>query len=52
MEGESFLEEFIELKEGMVNMKDNYMNLISDREHLLMVDEMYHSALKKEEEES
>ena len=28
------------------------MNLISDREYLLMVLEMYHSALKKEEEKS
>ena len=28
------------------------MNLLSDREYLLMVAEMYHSALKKEEEKS
>ena len=28
------------------------MNLLSDRDHLLMMVEMYHSALKKEEEES
>ena len=36
----------------MENMKESYMNLISDREYLLMVAEMYHSALKKEEEKS
>ena len=29
MEGEAFMEECIELKEGMVNMKEIYMNLIS-----------------------
>ena len=28
------------------------MNLLSSRDHLLMMAEMYHSALKKEEEES
>ena len=28
------------------------MNLLSDRDHLLMMADMYHSALKKEEEES
>ena len=33
-------------------MKEIYMNLLSDREYLLMVAEMYHSALKKEEEKS
>ena len=52
MEGESFMGEYIELKEGMDKMKDNYMNLLSEKDHLLMMDEMYHSALKKEEEES
>ena len=38
------------MKEGMAKMKERYMNLLSDREYLLMVAEMYHSALKKEEE--
>ena len=52
MEGEAFLEECIALKEGMEKMQERYMNLISDREYLLMVVEMYHSALKKEEEKS
>ena len=33
-------------------MKENYMNLVYDIDHLLMMAEMYHSALKKEEEES
>ena len=51
MEGESFMGECIELKEGMENMKENYMKLLFDRDHLLMMAEMYHSALKKEEEE-
>ena len=52
MEGEYFLEECIALKEGISKMKERYMNLLSDREYLLMVAEMYHSALKKEEEKS
>ena len=52
MEGEAFMEECIALQEGMAKMKENYMNLLSDRDHLLMMVEMYHSALKKEEEES
>ena len=41
MEGEVFLEECIALKEGMAKMKERYMNLISNREHLLMVPEIY-----------
>ena len=52
MEGEAFIEECIALKEGMAKMKENYMNLLSDRYHLLMIVDMYHSALKKEEEET
>ena len=52
MEGESFMDECIALKEGMAKMKESYMNLLSDRDHLLMMAEMYNSALKKEEEES
>ena len=44
--------ECIALKEGMEKMKENYMNLLYNRYHLLMMTEMYHSALKKEEEES
>ena len=52
MEGESFLEECIALKEGMSKMKERYMNLISDREHLLMLAEIYHCAFKREIEES
>ena len=39
MEGESFLEECIALKEGMSKMKENYMNLLSDIDHLLMYEE-------------
>ena len=52
MEGEAFLEECIALKEGMVKINERYMNLLYDIYHLLMVDEMYHYAVKKEEEES
>ena len=52
LEGYSLLEAFIALKEGMIKMKESYVNLIYDREHILMVSEMYHNSLKKEEEES
>ena len=52
MEGESFLEECIALKEGMSKMKESYMNLIFDREHILMVAEMYHCAFERETKES
>ena len=52
MEGEAFMEECITLKEGIAKMKENYMNLLSDKDYLLMMAEMCHSALKKEEEES
>ena len=37
MEGEAFMEEFIELKEGMAKMKEIYLNLLSDKDHLLIV---------------
>ena len=52
MEGEAFLDECIALKEGMDNMKESCVNLVSDIYDIFMVAEMYHSALKKEEEES
>ena len=52
MEGEAFMEECIAQKEGMDKMKENYMNLLSDMYHLIMMYYMYHGALKKEEEES
>ena len=52
MEGEAFLEECIALKEVMGKMKESYLNLLSDRDNILMMAEMYHIALKKEEEES
>ena len=52
MEGEAFMGECIALKEGMAKMKENYVNLVLDRDHLLMKDDMYHSALNKEDEES
>ena len=52
MEGESFLEERIALKEGMAKMKEINMDLLSERDRLHMVKEMYHCAFKKETEES
>ena len=52
LEKEEFMEEFIALKEGMVKMKERYTNLQYDRYHLLMVDELYQCAFKKETEES
>ena len=51
LEGESFLVEFIALKEGMVKMKERYMKLLSDKDHLLMVAEMYHCAFERETKE-
>ena len=51
MEQESFLEECMEIKEVMDKTKEIYMNLLSDRDHLLIMAEMYHCAVKKEEEE-
>ena len=51
MEGETFLEEFIKLKEGMAKMKERYVKLLSDRDNVFMVADMYHNALNKEEEE-
>ena len=48
MEGESLLEECIALKEGLEEMKESYMNLLSDRDNLLMVTDMYHCSFKKE----
>ena len=35
MEGESFLEECIALKESMAKMKERYMNLLSERYNIL-----------------
>ena len=36
----------------MAKIKEGYMNLISDREHLLIVVEMYHCAFERETQES
>ena len=36
--------------EGISKMKESYVNLLSERDHLLIMAEMYHSALKEEEE--
>ena len=51
MEGEYFLEEYIEIKECMSKIKYIYVNLLSDRDHLLMVAEMSHCALERETQE-
>ena len=51
MEGEALMEECIALKEGMAKMKESYMNLLFDRYHILLMAEMYHCAVNKEEEE-
>ena len=51
MEGEAFLGKCIVLKEGIDKIKESYVNLLFGRDHLFMVDEMYHNELKKEEEE-
>ena len=51
MEGYAFLEECIALKEGMDKMKEIYMNLLSNKYHILLMAKMYHCEVKKEEEE-
>ena len=48
LEGEAFLEECIELKDGMAKMKESYVNLVSNKSHLLMVYEMYHCEFERE----
>jgi hypothetical protein len=49
--GEPPLVDFQALREAVVVMKSNYLHLLSDRDHLLMLGEMYHDALKGKEEE-
>ena len=51
MEGKSFLEDCVALKEIISKMKQRYMKLLSDRDHLLVVAKIYHCAFKKEEED-
>jgi hypothetical protein len=50
-EGELSLAYFQALREALVVMKSNYLHLLSDRDHLLMLDEIYFDALKGKEEE-
>jgi chromosome segregation ATPase len=49
--GEPPLVDFHALREAVVVMKSNYLHLLSDRDHLLMLGEMYHDVLKGKEEE-
>ena len=51
MGGEPPLGDFHVLIEAMVLMKSNYLHLLFDRDHLLMLGEMYHDVLKGKEEE-
>ena len=39
------------LKEVLENMKEIYMNFLSDRNHLLELTKIYHHALRREEDE-
>jgi hypothetical protein len=48
--GELSLAKFQALREALVVMKTNYLHLLSDRDHLLTLDEMYYGALKGKEE--
>jgi hypothetical protein len=49
--GEPPLADFQMLREAVVVIKSNYLHLLSDRDHLLMLREMYQDALKVKEEE-
>ena len=50
LRGEPSLTDVQALREAVVVMKSNYLH-ISDRHHLLILDYMYHDALKEEEKE-
>jgi hypothetical protein len=50
-EGELSLADFQALREALVVMKSNYLHLLSDRDHLLMLDEIYFDVLKGKQEE-
>jgi len=49
--GELSLVDFQTLQEALVEMKSNYLHLLSDRDHLLMLVEIYHDALEGNEQE-
>ena len=51
LEGEAFLRDLETLKEAIYKMKESYMNMLSDRNHLLEMTNIYHHALRKEEDE-
>jgi hypothetical protein len=44
------LAKFQALREALVVMKTNYLHLLSDRDNILTLDEMYYGALKWKEE--
>jgi hypothetical protein len=50
-EGEISLADFQALKEALVVMKSNCVHLLSDKDRLLILDEIYFDALKVKEEE-
>jgi hypothetical protein len=50
-EGELSLANFQALREALVVMKSNYLHLLLDGDHLLMLEEIYFDALKGKEEE-
>ncbi|GLJ44367.1 hypothetical protein SUGI_0929800 [Cryptomeria japonica] len=51
MEAESSLDSLQMIKEGLGAMKANYLHLLSDRDHLLNLVEIYSDALRRKEEE-
>jgi len=51
IEGELSLVDLQVLKEALVVMKSNYVHLISDRDHLLNLDEIYFDVLRGKEDE-
>ncbi|KAH9322813.1 hypothetical protein KI387_017452, partial [Taxus chinensis] len=51
IEAESSHDSLQEIKDGMGTMKTNYLHLLSDRDHLLNLAEVYSDALRRKEEE-
>jgi hypothetical protein len=49
--GEPPLTDFKVLREAVEVMKSNYLHLLSNRDHILILGEMYHDALKGKEKE-
>lgn len=51
LKGEPSLADFQGLRKALVEMKSNYLRLLSDKNHLLMLVEIYHDVLAGKEEE-